>query len=164
MFKKRKFRLIRIAFGATLRPYLKQWPIEFWSQVTTRKIFRESVRDAQRTATTIPWTFFSRRIRNQLHARDARPAGQQVPPRRVAASANRSKASEAFAEATEIYQRAIDLDNLSEDIYQRLIFCLKKLGKDAEALNAFRRCRDMLSIVLGVTPSRETRALVHLDN
>ena len=71
---------------------------------------------------------------------------------------------DAFAEATAIYQRAIDLDNLSEDIYQRLIFCLKKLGKDAEALNVFRRCRDMLSIILGVTPSRETRALVHLDN
>ena len=71
---------------------------------------------------------------------------------------------EVYGEATAIYQRAIDLDNLSEDIYQRLIFCLKKLGKDAEALNVFRRCRDMLSIVLGVSPSRETRALVHLDN
>lgn len=69
-----------------------------------------------------------------------------------------------YAGATDIYQRAIDLDNLSEDIYQRLIFCLKQLGKDAEALNAFRRCRDMLSIVLGVAPSRETKALVLSEN
>lgn len=71
---------------------------------------------------------------------------------------------EAFGEATDIYQRAIDPDNLSEDTYQRLIFCLKKLGKDAEALIAFRRCRDMLSIVLGLAPSRETQALVNSDN
>lgn len=74
------------------------------------------------------------------------------------------ESKEAFGEAIELYQRAIDLDNLSEDTYQRLIFCLKKRGKDAEALNVYRQCRNMLSIVLGVAPSRETQALVNVNN
>jgi DNA-binding SARP family transcriptional activator len=32
-------------------------------------------------------------------------------------------------------------------------------GDRAEALNAFRRCRELLSIVLGVKPSAETEHL-----
>jgi DNA-binding SARP family transcriptional activator len=32
-------------------------------------------------------------------------------------------------------------------------------GDHAEALNAFRRCRELLSIVLGVKPSGETERL-----
>ena len=34
-------------------------------------------------------------------------------------------------------------------------------GDQAEALNAFRRCRELLSIVLGVKPSAETERLHH---
>ena len=74
------------------------------------------------------------------------------------------ESKEAFGEAIELYRRAIDLDSLSEDTYQRLIFCLKKRGNDAEALNVYRQCRNMLSIVLGVAPSRETQALVNVNN
>ena len=33
---------------------------------------------------------------------------------------------------------------------------LAATGDQAEALNAFRRCRELLSIVLGVKPSAET--------
>jgi DNA-binding SARP family transcriptional activator len=32
-------------------------------------------------------------------------------------------------------------------------------GDQAEALNAFRRCRELLSIVLGLKPSAETERL-----
>ena len=70
------------------------------------------------------------------------------------------EANDAWDQAIEIYQRALELDNLSESIYQRLILCFKKHGNDAEALNVYRRCRDMLSIVLGVSPSKETQALL----
>ena len=68
--------------------------------------------------------------------------------------------SEQSESAAELYQRALELDNLSEEIYQRLITCYKQTGNEAEALNVYRRCRDMLSIVLGVTPSKETQALL----
>jgi DNA-binding SARP family transcriptional activator len=36
---------------------------------------------------------------------------------------------------------------------------LAATGDHAEALNAFRRCRELLSIVLGIKPSAETDRL-----
>ena len=62
-------------------------------------------------------------------------------------------------EAIELYQRALALDNLAEPIYRRLIACLQGAGETAEALKVYRRCRELLSVVLGVQPSKETRAL-----
>ncbi|HXX10548.1 MAG TPA: BTAD domain-containing putative transcriptional regulator [Burkholderiales bacterium] len=62
--------------------------------------------------------------------------------------------------AIELYQHSLTLDNLAEPIYRRLIACLKHSGETAEALQVFRRCRELLSVVLGVQPSKETQALV----
>ena len=61
--------------------------------------------------------------------------------------------------AIELYQRSLALDNLAEPIYRRLIACLKDTGEPAEALKVYRRCRELLSAVLGVQPSKETQAL-----
>jgi len=36
---------------------------------------------------------------------------------------------------------------------------LLALGRPGEAMQAYRRCRDLLSIVLGVKPSEATQAL-----
>lgn len=62
-------------------------------------------------------------------------------------------------QAISLYLRGLELDNLAEDLYRRLIYCHRALGQHAEALNVYRRCRDMLSIVLGTQPSQETEAL-----
>ena len=61
--------------------------------------------------------------------------------------------------AIELYQRSLALDNLAEPVYRRLIACLKDTGETAEALKVYRRCRELLSVVLGVQPSKETQAL-----
>ena len=37
--------------------------------------------------------------------------------------------------------------------------CLQAEGRRAEALEVFRRCRQMLSITLGIAPAPETEAL-----
>jgi hypothetical protein len=37
--------------------------------------------------------------------------------------------------------------------------CYRELGEVAEALQVYRRCRDMLSIVLSASPSIETEAV-----
>ena len=37
--------------------------------------------------------------------------------------------------------------------------CHLQLGNHAEALSVYRRCREMLSVVLGVKPAPETDAL-----
>ncbi|HEU5284619.1 MAG TPA: BTAD domain-containing putative transcriptional regulator [Burkholderiales bacterium] len=63
------------------------------------------------------------------------------------------------AAAIELYQRSLALDNLAEPIYRRLIACLKDTGEAAEALKVYRHCRELLSAVLGVQPSKETQAL-----
>jgi len=62
--------------------------------------------------------------------------------------------------AIALYHAALEQDNLAEELYQRLIECHLVCGEHARALNAYRRCRELLSIVLGLKPSARTEALV----
>jgi len=61
--------------------------------------------------------------------------------------------------AIDVYRRGLEADNLAESIYRGLMRALAAKGDHAEALNAFRRCRELLSIVLGSKPSAETERL-----
>jgi DNA-binding SARP family transcriptional activator len=76
--------------------------------------------------------------------------------RDVAQSFQRAKA---WSEAAAIYQRGIELDSLNEDLYSGLMVCHRELGNYAEALRVFRRCRELLSIVLSVQPGAQTQAV-----
>jgi DNA-binding SARP family transcriptional activator len=60
------------------------------------------------------------------------------------------------------YQRAIDLEPTAERIHQRVLRLLHGQGRRAEALEAYRRCREVLSAILAATPSPETEALHRL--
>ena len=62
--------------------------------------------------------------------------------------------------AAHIYQRVVEQQPLAEDIYRRLITCLLALGQRGEAYEVYRRCRQQLSVLLGIAPSPETEALV----
>ena len=64
-------------------------------------------------------------------------------------------------EAIALYRAALEQDNLAEELYQRLIECHLARGEQAQALNAYRRCRELLSIVLGLKPSARTEALAN---
>ncbi len=64
-----------------------------------------------------------------------------------------------WEDAAALYSRALELDNLAEALYRRLMVSYRELGEAAEALKVYRRCRDMLSIVLGLSPSPETEAI-----
>jgi ATP/maltotriose-dependent transcriptional regulator MalT/DNA-binding SARP family transcriptional activator len=61
--------------------------------------------------------------------------------------------------AIDVYRRGLEADNLAESLYRGLMRALAATGDRAEAVNAFRRCRELLSIVLGVKPSAETERL-----
>jgi two-component SAPR family response regulator len=61
--------------------------------------------------------------------------------------------------AAELYQRAIELDPLGETFYRRQMVCLHAQGQRAEAIEVFRRCRQTLSVILGVPPTGETEAV-----
>ncbi len=65
-------------------------------------------------------------------------------------------------EAAEIYQRAVELDPLAERFYRGLMICRRRSGHIAEALDVYRRCRNILSITLSVQPSEDTQAIYRL--
>ncbi|HEY4371943.1 MAG TPA: BTAD domain-containing putative transcriptional regulator [Burkholderiales bacterium] len=62
-------------------------------------------------------------------------------------------------QAAQIYERGIEMDNLAEEFYQRLMVCHRERGSLTDAIRVYRRCRDNLSIILGIAPSPQTTAL-----
>jgi len=64
-----------------------------------------------------------------------------------------------WQQAAEGYERALELDNLAEEFYQRLMLCYRALGRPAEALAVYRRCRQTLHAILGIAPAPETEAI-----
>jgi ATP/maltotriose-dependent transcriptional regulator MalT/DNA-binding SARP family transcriptional activator len=79
--------------------------------------------------------------------------------RALEACALASMAAERLDEAADLYRRAIESDPLAESLYRSLMRCRARQGRVAEGLDTYRRCRDMLSIVLGVKPSAPTEAV-----
>ena len=65
-----------------------------------------------------------------------------------------------WTRATEVYERGLAEDPLAEEFYRGLIRCCLGRNEPAAALHAFRRCREVLSVVLGVSPAPATMALV----
>lgn len=55
-----------------------------------------------------------------------------------------------WEKAAEYYQRSLDVDDLSEETYQRLMQCLQKLGRKTEALSVYERCRNTLNAAFGL--------------
>ena len=61
--------------------------------------------------------------------------------------------------AIEWYRKALDVDHLAEEFHQRLMVCYQKLGRMADAVKVYERCRKTLAAGLGVEPSKELEAL-----
>jgi LuxR family maltose regulon positive regulatory protein len=62
-------------------------------------------------------------------------------------------------EAAGLYQVGIEVDSLAEEFHRGLIMCHRELGDHAAAVNAYRRCSELLLKRLGVQPSSKTLAL-----
>jgi DNA-binding SARP family transcriptional activator len=69
------------------------------------------------------------------------------------------EAGAAWEQAVRCYQRGLEAEPLAETLYYRLMCCYQRLGKPAEALAVYRRCRQTLSTLLGISPSPEIEAL-----
>ncbi len=61
--------------------------------------------------------------------------------------------------AIECFNKAIEVDDIIEIFYQRLMVCLKKLGRRTEALAVYQRCEKTLSANLDLEPSPETKTI-----
>jgi ATP/maltotriose-dependent transcriptional regulator MalT/DNA-binding SARP family transcriptional activator len=79
--------------------------------------------------------------------------------RTVLGLGERLQAAGRWTEAVALYERALELDNLAEGLYRGLMICQRELRQPAAALQAYRRCRELLSVVLGVAPSAETESV-----
>jgi LuxR family maltose regulon positive regulatory protein len=66
-----------------------------------------------------------------------------------------------WEDAATLYQYGIDLDSLNEGLYRGLMLCHQQLGDHSEALQAYRRCRELLTRFLGIPPNAKTQALYH---
>jgi LuxR family transcriptional regulator, maltose regulon positive regulatory protein len=79
--------------------------------------------------------------------------------RLVRETAHLHEACQQWQEAALVYQRGLELDALAEDLYRGLMVCHRELGDHSEALQAYGRCRDLLTRQLGVPPSPKTQAI-----
>jgi DNA-binding SARP family transcriptional activator len=68
---------------------------------------------------------------------------------------------ELWDRAIRCYQRGLEIDDLIEDLYRRLMVCHLETHSISEGLSVYARCRNVLSVVLGVQPEPETEALRH---
>ena len=63
--------------------------------------------------------------------------------------------------AANLYRAGIELDSLNEGLYRGLMLCHEQLGDHSDALQAYRRCRELLTRFLGIAPNAKTQALFH---
>jgi LuxR family maltose regulon positive regulatory protein len=61
--------------------------------------------------------------------------------------------------AIDYLHRVLDMDDLAESAYRQLMQCYGDLGRIAEAVEGYARCRSVLAARLGVEPSVETRGI-----
>jgi LuxR family maltose regulon positive regulatory protein len=64
-----------------------------------------------------------------------------------------------WEDAAHLYRSGIELDSLNEGLYRGLMVCHREIGDHGEALQAYRRCRELLTRFLGVPPNAKTQAL-----
>lgn len=101
-------------------------------------------------------------LHNEEEAPWLLPARERLRSRFVRVAARAAQHHEhvgAHAQAAELCAAALEFEPLAEELYRRVMACLAAQGRHAEALDAYRRCRQMLSVVLGIAPSRETEAV-----
>lgn len=74
----------------------------------------------------------------------------------------KGKSSEAegdWERAARYYAKGLEIDDLTEELYQNLMTCYKNLGRHAEVVKVYNRCRASLNKSLGISPSARTEAL-----
>ncbi len=64
-----------------------------------------------------------------------------------------------WQEAAGVYHVGIEVNGLAEDFHRGLMMCYRELGDHGAAVQAYRRCSELLLRRLGVQPSSKTLAL-----
>ena len=96
-----------------------------------------------------PWAIETRQALREKYLRSIRDA----------ARAHESRGQ--WQEAASVYRSGIELDKMAEDLYRGLMVCHRELGDHTEVLQVYRRCRELLTRMLGVQPNPKTQAIYH---
>jgi LuxR family maltose regulon positive regulatory protein len=81
--------------------------------------------------------------------------------RAIRDAARDSERARQWEDAANLYRVGIELDSLNEGLYRGLMLCHQQLGDHSEAVQAYRRCRELLTRFLGIPPNAKTQALYH---
>ena len=96
-----------------------------------------------------PWAIETRNALRDKYLRSIRDAARAYESR------------EQWQEAASVYRTGIELDKMAEDLYRGLMVCHRELGDHTEVLQVYRRCRELLTRMLGVQPNPKTQAIYH---
>ncbi|MCH9047290.1 MAG: tetratricopeptide repeat protein, partial [SAR324 cluster bacterium] len=61
--------------------------------------------------------------------------------------------------AIALYQRGLEIDELAEEIYPKLMLVFQQLGRYAEGVSVYQRLQKVLKASVGIEPSQETEAI-----
>lgn len=64
-----------------------------------------------------------------------------------------------WEKATEWYWQGLQIDNLAEPFYQRLMVCYEKQGQRSEAARVYQQCRSILADTMDLAPSPKTEEI-----
>ncbi len=84
-----------------------------------------------------PDAYWAISMRERLHRRFVR-----------AACSGHREAVMQWGQAIVGYERALEIDDIAEELYQRLMICHSRLGQPAEVMAVYHRCRDVLAATL----------------
>jgi LuxR family transcriptional regulator, maltose regulon positive regulatory protein len=101
-------------------------------------------------------------LAEELDARWALQTRERLRSKFIRALSSEAAALEKSADwesALRLYLKGLEADDLAESFYQGVMHCLLEQGKRAEALSTYRRMRQILSVVLGIQPSKDSDAL-----
>ena len=62
-------------------------------------------------------------------------------------------------EASQLYEAGLDIDDLCESIYVKLMTCYQHLGRRAQAMKVYQRCHSVIKAHYGIEPSNELQTL-----
>jgi two-component SAPR family response regulator len=79
--------------------------------------------------------------------------------RLISGMARLSDRTDRGKEAMEYYMKGLETEPLAEEFHQGLMRAYRRLGRHAEAVAAYQRCKRILHAELGVAPSARTEAL-----
>ena len=64
-----------------------------------------------------------------------------------------------WEQAIDCYTRSLEVDDLAEAFYRKLMLCYREMGRQAEAVDVYNACKRIFNAELNIEPAPETKAV-----